>query len=419
MADDFSAYGWGQGLSDMLGGYLSESDKIRQENEKKNQEQLGIEQVALQHLMTSDDPRVKAAAITSWLSPRKSGPGPLAKWYGQQEANPAFQQVQTILGQGTPGMAPWMTPQQKTESEYGSAITGRSEGIFNEYEKRTGVPPPQGFVERTLAGMSGAPQRAMALQSGVIGRKGPNGQTVYENGFFDPSSGEYYDQSYTPVYDGVDFRRTGIHDVGSTGSKWYQLPDGTYQHVDAQGRLMGITSMPGVLPPGPAPAIIQPGPGGEPARAVTGGRGGQPFTVTDLPGTGRQQETLRETYQRLNSLKLDIERQAQKEDANILGLDRASYETAVDHYAQKAGLGSYSALIQRMNEIDKQLTAPQNKPQSTLRPPPGPVTPPQEPAPKAAPKKEDMKLGAPGNVDLNAIRARVKALQEGPRPSQP
>jgi hypothetical protein len=422
MADDFSAYGWGQGLSDMLGGYLSETEKIRAENDKKNQEQQQVEQVALQHLMTSDDPRVKAAAITAWLQPRKAGPGVLAKWYGAQEGHPAFQQVQTILGQGTPGMAPWLTPEQKTAAEYRGARTGQAEGIFNEYEKRTGGPPPQPFVENVLRAMSGAAQRAIALQPGVIGRRGADGKIVYENGFFDASTGEYYDSTYTPVYDGVDFRKTGIHDAGSQNIQWKQRTDGKYDVMNkTTGQVMATTDQPYVMPPAPAPGIIQPREG-QPAQAVTG-RGTGPFTAVDIAGTERPQETLRETYQRLNALKLNIEARAQKEDPNILGLDRIPYEAAVDHYAQVNGLENYAALIRRINEIDKQLTAgrkpPQQKPQSNLTPPPGGITPADATSQNEDLAQKPRALDAAGNVDLNVIRARVRALQGQGRGSEP
>jgi hypothetical protein len=379
MADQFSAYGWGQSLSDMLGGYLGESDKIRQENERKNELAQQHEQRILEYLATSDDTNLKTAAATAMLTQRKPGPGVLAKWYNQQAEHPAFEQVQTILGQTK---QPWLTDEQKAASVARGTRTGSAEGIFGTYKKYTGQEPPQGFVERTLQSMSGGAQRNLPLQSGNIGRKGPDGKVVYEPGFFDPSSGEYYDQSYTPVFDAVDFRRTQSGSSTAGNFIWQRRVDGKFDvfHRDDPTHVIGTTDTEYAMPPGPAPAIIQPG-AGQPARAVSGGRGpNQPYQITDLPGTARPQETLRESYQRLDALKREIEAQAQRDDPNIMGRDRSIWEPALEFYAQKNGIPSYRTLVNQLREIDEQLRRqPQNQQQNQQpqagTPPPGPITP--------------------------------------------
>jgi hypothetical protein len=423
MADGFTSYGWSQGLSDALGGYMEETGRIRDENERRNQQQLDLEKTALQHLMTSDDPGVKAAAITAWLQPRKAGPGPLAKWFGQQQASPAFQQVQTILGPA--GKAPWLTVKEREQQQTAGQMSGRLGGAFDTYTQQIGQPPPKEYVEQTIRGALGAPERTAFAQPGTLVYEDQlEGQPRFESGSFDPGAApaeRYYTRAGAAPTRPFRWVTSG-QERSQSGGRWFRhKASGQYAFFGPEATPTGEWEVVATSQP-PNPQMIPSGPG-EPAQLVWPPRNpNDPIQTRQVPNTERPLESVRDTYNRLAAQVAEIERQASAEDPGILGRDRASYLDALEFWAQNRGHGSFKALLDQRNEFARRLTSPQGAVQppapidtAQTNAPPGPLTPQAAPAAAAtAPATAQPTAGRGGgrgnrgNIDVNRVLELIR-----------
>lgn len=420
----YSAYGWGQSLSDMLGGYLGETGKIREENERKNQQQLQIEQTALQHLMTADDPGVKAAAITAWLAPRKSGPGALAKWYGQQEAHPIFQQVQQMLGSaGKPASQWWQSPGEKEAA----AIQGKLRGLAQSHYETTGQWPDDDLVQHWESSLSGGPPRVVTAQHGTFfyGDKA-EGQPDFEEGSFDPGTKLYYDRFGKPVTRAGRFVPGGMERPGTTGARPFYLPGrnqmqwrspegtigepfdvgapppGTY--IDEQGNIRPLYFGGGTAPAGAAPTT--PAPTGTPTGAPT----------PTLAGANAKLAQVRATLNELDKLDNDIQQAAAR---GIVPTTAAKLPQKLDQVTPTLSGGRfrrYQELQNEKNRLQQQLGAP-----AAPGAPGAPTAPQTPPAPMAtapdagAPATPPRQLGEPGAIDVERLRALIREFQRGER----
>lgn len=180
---------------DFLGGFQDETANIRKSNDQK---QAAIDQrnsKVFETLANSDDPDIRAAAVTGLLTGNHPSKG-MDKWFGKVQDHPIYD---TIKGLVSEGHQPFMDPAQRHATELGNDIDARVSSVG-----RSGLSPDD--QRRAKLGIYGAPPpRPLPLQEGTLHKK--DGTTVA--GFFDPAEGVHYDSNYQPVYDAVSFTRNG------------------------------------------------------------------------------------------------------------------------------------------------------------------------------------------------------------------
>lgn len=207
-------FGLAQGIGSFLGDFNDESGKIRAANDKKAADEAAIEQKALDHLATSDDPHIKAAAVTAMLTPKKgSGGSGLSKWFGQQRDHPVFDQVKQLMAGGA---EPFLSEEEKAAQHRSGTILGASRGA-SQGMREEGIEPTPEFTQRVIEGATGTPQKSAAPKPVTLEVDDPNnpGQTMHIGGI--EVGGQYYDQNYSPI-------TQTIHNVFTSGSATPHTP---------------------------------------------------------------------------------------------------------------------------------------------------------------------------------------------------
>lgn len=88
-------------LDGFLGGVVQQRNTIAQQNREDSQASQAREDAILQHLLTSDDPEIKAHAVAGMLESAnpKRKKGGFAGWLGQNEANPQMDKIRDLVAQ--------------------------------------------------------------------------------------------------------------------------------------------------------------------------------------------------------------------------------------------------------------------------------------------------------------------------------
>src|SRR6266851_4501282 len=130
------------GLSGFAGEFANETDRIRQENQHRQDQELDTERAALLHLAsTADNPKVKASAITALLTPKGTGGSGLSKWFNQQQSHPIFDQVHQLISGEGPGGQPsgigpaYLDPGEKERVQTEGRASGAESGTFAGIER--------------------------------------------------------------------------------------------------------------------------------------------------------------------------------------------------------------------------------------------------------------------------------------------
>lgn len=290
-------------LGSVLGGFTSESDKLRQEEDAKTQAELEREQHGLISLIDSPTahPDLKAAATVSLLTRKPGKQSAFQKWYGQAAGDPIFPAIQALMGQqgqdgqGGPGVEhPGMAgpgdvpagqspnlffgPGEREEATSRGTEVGRVGGAFDA-AKQYGVDLSPETQERIVAGGGRAAlPSASQLTPGTLTLT--DGRTV--PGHFNKANGEYYDadQNYMDSSQVTGFIPSGhLTAAGSqsTGGKWLVKADPNSStgysnfHYDATGKQIGepVTGAQAPTPPTLYSPVPTPG-GGKRFNVKTG-----------------------------------------------------------------------------------------------------------------------------------------------------
>lgn len=172
-------------LSGLLGGFLDRKAEVEQRNFALGQQASQKEASVFSTLMGSDDPEVRALAVTGLLdtaNPRRKAKG-LRGWIGETEASPYLEQMRTLIN----------TPVTRTTA---TPLPGEAQGLPGPLE---GVP----LVKPTLMQTPGAKPGAMPATSLVEQTQAPQ-----------PQPPQTYQQSGPPILTSV----TGPRQLFLTGA---------------------------------------------------------------------------------------------------------------------------------------------------------------------------------------------------------
>ena len=143
-------------LGDFLGGpggFNETSEGIRKSNQRDAEAERERESKVLEHLANSDDPEIRAAAVTGMLTRGGKSTG-LDKWFGKQQQHPAFPIISSLVGAGH---QPFASPEEKTKRETRGRVSGELEGRAGFAEQRGAKYTPEELKE--LADPRATPRR--------------------------------------------------------------------------------------------------------------------------------------------------------------------------------------------------------------------------------------------------------------------
>lgn len=138
-------------FANVLTGFSDRSRDIRADESRRADRQWELERRTLEYLATSDDPDIRAAAITGILdtSSPQSKRG-LGGWFGQVQAHPAFGTIRQLLD------TPVTDTKQVPTPESGKPIYGPEAGLGQGFVQgeRAGVPDaewePGGMMDQVM-----------------------------------------------------------------------------------------------------------------------------------------------------------------------------------------------------------------------------------------------------------------------------
>lgn len=278
-------------LGDFVGGFQDESSRIRTENQRSADRDQARSDSLFHALANSDDPDIRAAAVTGLLTGDHPATG-MGKWFGKVSGHPAYEQIKGLVADGhQPFMDPTKRHAAEKSADLDAAIaTAEGHGVsLSAADKR----------RMTMSAVGAAPPRGFASQPGTITHT--DGTT--EAGSFDPDTGQHYDQYGSVSDDVVSFTYHGQRGTGSpsTGGKWNVVKDATSPtgwtsvHIDAAGKELGRQV--GVPPPAstlpsfvPAP---QPGYGFNTKTNKYEASGGEPGAAAKPETSAQSAESLR------------------------------------------------------------------------------------------------------------------------------
>lgn len=379
-------------LGDFIGGFNEESGRARQENTRKAEMDQQRSDKVFDALANSDDPDIRAAAVTGMLTGQHPAKG-LDKWFGKVSQHPAYEQIKGLVSDGH---QPFMNPVDRKAAEKTSELNA---AIKFTDANGAHLEPPQ--VSRMAMGMVGAaPPRAAPRQAGTI----TFADKHEEPGSFDPETGIHYDQAGEPVYDAQGFRRNTASGTGgspSTGGKWTTEKDPASPtgwssvHLDAAGKELGRST--GAAAPAstqdsfvPAP---QPGYKFSTKSGTTSPVGGEPGAMAKPETSTQSAKALSEIEQRILTMhpapKASQFLQVTKEAV-------AQHRAELDAEAKNYHYDSFKALQDAIAQATSGVSA------AVATPPPAPPVPqPTTPAGKGK------KVGSRTGLDIAAIKAQL------------
>lgn len=184
-------------LGPVLGGLLKSSQDQREINRDDAQRQQAREDSVFHALANSDDPEVRAAAVTGLL--HNDHPGTFFdKFFQKHRANPAFENIKNLVANGHQAN-PGETEQKRRASEantaggYSGRITGIQSGFASARAHGATLTPED--ERRATLGALGAAERSPSnsLQAGAFYKDGK----FVRNGFWDAQNRTFFNEDNT------------------------------------------------------------------------------------------------------------------------------------------------------------------------------------------------------------------------------
>lgn len=349
-------------IGPLVGGFNTESDKIRTENtDKANRDQDRDRQIAETLVNNEDLPdEVRHAALTHLLTTTPGKPGGLAQWYGKQEAHPLFPIAQMLMGSGnkfTSSAERGAKAQVQAKGEEADALTERLKGL--------GATPQQIIDAQT----PGAPPRVFAPQPHTVAYKDEAGTQQTAGVNYDPNTAKY--TWSTGPKAGQPFEYQIQRFLTATGS---MNPNVTFHNVSGEDPFLfqlmkrkpqsGIWSVPSNIPhemltegdvreaPTPPPAAVIQGTGGASIVDRSGGSkpvtgpGGAPPALPAEQGVTTHEQALKRVEARANDQGIKSLPRQRTDPQWIKIADATAQEEGYKDYADlKAKLAAAGATV--------------------------------------------------------------------------
>lgn len=187
-------FGPSQFVGGLVGGFRSESDSMRQSNEAEAARQQQRDDKVFDALANSDDPDIRAAAVTGLITGNHPARA-LDKFFGKTQEHPAFEQIKGLVADGHQAF-PGAT-EQETRS-----TAAKTTGVFRGAEQSK-IPLTDQDKTDVFRSMHGAARKGVNRVPIVMTLDDGSEKA----GSFDPSDGSYWDQSENQVWDVKGYRR--------------------------------------------------------------------------------------------------------------------------------------------------------------------------------------------------------------------
>lgn len=365
------------GLGDFLGGFNEESGSIRDKNQREQELVDARNQKVFETLANSDDPDIRAAAVTGLLTGNHPAKG-MDKWFNKVQDHPIYD---TIKGLVASGHQPFMDPVKRHGAELQADIDARMGAI-----RKSGMSPED--QRRAELGIFGAPPpRPYGLVPGTITL--PDGTSTA--GFADPNSGEFLDSNYQSVQ-GAKFTRGTGGGTGTSGHTTKTVKDANsptgYSYVRYDDSMKEIGRTPNAPAPGAGETydfiqtpegIVR---GGKKSGAITNAPGGEGLQKPEPPTADLA--SLRSIEASI--LKINPEPKPLAAGLSVSPEKMQAWRTAVDAEAKRYGYDDFATLQSAIGKAAGTVSA--------ATPPPAP------PSPRKTPPAKGPKAGA---LDVDAI----------------
>lgn len=160
-------------ISGLLSGFQNRSAQIRDQQTQLQQAENARHERIFDALANSDDPDIRAAAVTGMLTGAPPGKG-LSKWFGQVQQHPAFETIKGLVGEGH---QPFLGTEGKAEATARGNIQGRLGGVVSA-ERAAGYEPTPEDISAMGRGMVGTPPKSFA-------------PVAYNGEYLDPADGQW------------------------------------------------------------------------------------------------------------------------------------------------------------------------------------------------------------------------------------
>lgn len=192
-----------------LGGFNQETSRIRQENQLEDQRRQQRQDAIFNALANSDDPDVRAAAVTGLLTGDHPG-GWFDKFLGKHQSHPAYEQIKELVANGH---QPFLSEEEKTlrhaRGQAQGSEQGRVGGALQALYEGTGEWPDADTAKQLTMGSMNVGRASTAQrpdQRGVVDVVGEDGQrrsgvaVVSRNGvLYEQGSDENGQPILTPI----------------------------------------------------------------------------------------------------------------------------------------------------------------------------------------------------------------------------
>lgn len=397
-------------FGDFVGGFTDRSDQMRKESQDEQAKIDARAEKVFTLLANSDDPDIRASAVTGLLSGDHPAKG-MDKWFGKVRTHPMYD---TISGLVNEGHKPFMNPADRPGAEAASGLRQRM-GVVRSPD--SGLDKPS--QDRAVLGMVGAPPpRPQPYQYGTLTIKKADGTTEEVGGSFDPGAGLYYDDDGNYRSDVSGFRRTtGSQGASGHGTKVMvdkNSPTG-YSYVRFDDTMKEIGRTAGAPAPGSATESqtpVQTPTGilafGNKSGTLKPAKGGEGVTAPAPPGTNVN--ALRENEASI--LRLHPQPKPLFAGGTVSPDKMNAWRAAVDAEAVKYGYTNFEDLQGKIGaatqDVGGRVAQPPPDPAATAAPgaPPPAAAPAQKPGQPRRPAAKAAPGG--GKIDVKAVLAELE-----------
>lgn len=411
----------------VVGGFNQGSEAIRQRNFEEDQRQKDRDSKVFDALANSDDPDIRAAAVTGLLTGNHPARG-MDKFFNKAQDHPAYEQIRDLV---SAGHQPFLGKAEQAGAVTAAQHRGQIVGAGQGFQELTGNPPSEELAT-TLA----SPWAVRGQVPGNAEVYNPD-TGEWENRVVSEHAGQFIDnQTNEPITQPMrNFRRNAPNPTAGRGAGVKSLQakpvwvdgkaapgGGAYQAVfdptPTDENPGGVWRVNGQVieqnrlstPPPPAPV---PGPPFVSAGAPPGAntfiptRGG--YTLAPPAMQGGRAENPTANFDTLRSLKAMVDKDAPmpvsivdkkspSTDPKKLADWRARQDAAVERYGGAQGIHTYADLQAAIGQA-----------QGTV----GAQTAPPPPAPGGRKKTSNQ---SEGGIDVDKV---LNFLQQGAQPAAP
>jgi hypothetical protein len=200
-----------------ISGFQGDAAQQREHNQREAERQQQREDSVFSALANSEDPDVRAAAVTGLLTGNHPA-GYLNKFFGKMQEHPAYAQIKQLV---STGHQPFLSGSEQREKDTAGQVSGGITGAVSGLTK-TGEAQPGDKRRVAMARAGAALPGNKPLQHGTI----YHADGTSELGSYDPNGGNYYNADGAFVDDAVRFSASGaVASAGSTsaGGTWAQM----------------------------------------------------------------------------------------------------------------------------------------------------------------------------------------------------